>query len=77
MDGITFLYVKRNGLFFVLTTKFNVSPSLSIELLDRCTKVFKVCWSCWGAHTPTRAPPVTMCAYTHERQTCALADAPF
>jgi hypothetical protein len=42
VDGITFLYVKRNGLFFVLTTKFNVSPSLSIELLDRCTKVFKV-----------------------------------
>ena len=51
VDGVTFLYVKRSGLFFLLTTKFNVSPSLSIELLDRCTKVFKVCvrWpSAWA-----------------------------
>lgn len=41
VDGITYLFVKKNGLFFVLTTKFNVSPSFSVELLERMTRVFK------------------------------------
>lgn len=40
-DGVTFLYIKKNGLYFVFTTKFNVSPSFSVELLDRLSKVFK------------------------------------
>jgi len=41
LDGITYLYLKNNGLFFVGTTKNNVSPSLMMELLVRLTKVFK------------------------------------
>jgi AP-4 complex subunit mu-1 len=41
MDGINYLYIKKNGLFFVFTTRHNVSPSLGLELLTRLTKLFK------------------------------------
>ena len=41
VDGINYLYVKKNGIFFVATTKFNVSPSFILELLERVSKVFK------------------------------------
>ncbi len=37
----TYLYLKNNGLYFVGTTRHNVSPSLMMELLLRLTKVFK------------------------------------
>jgi hypothetical protein len=78
VDGVTFLYVKRSGLFFILTTKFNVSPSLSIELLDRCTKVFKVrgvvFWQCVaGAVAASPAPH----AYGHcDHFLIAIASSP-
>jgi hypothetical protein len=42
VDGINYLFIKKNGLYFVVTTKFNVSPSFVLELLDRLAKVFKV-----------------------------------
>ena len=42
VDGINFLFIKKSGLYFVTTTKFNVSPSFVLELLDRLAKVFKV-----------------------------------
>lgn len=41
IDGINFLFIKKNGIYFVTTTKFNVSPSFILELLDRIAKVFK------------------------------------
>lgn len=41
VDGINFLYVKKNGLFFVATTRTNVSPSYILELLTRLCRVFK------------------------------------
>jgi AP-4 complex subunit mu-1 len=41
MDGINFLYVRKNGLYFVATTKFNVSPSLFIDIVNRLTRLFK------------------------------------
>lgn len=34
--SVNFLYIKRNGLFFVVATKFNVSTLMVIELLIRC-----------------------------------------
>lgn len=42
VDGVSYLHAKKNGLHFAFTTKFNVSPCLSLELLERITKVFKV-----------------------------------
>lgn len=41
VDGVNYLFVKKSGLFIVCTTKFNVSPSFTLELLDRFAKVFK------------------------------------
>lgn len=41
IDGINYLYLKKNGLYFVFTTRENVSPSLGLELLTRLTKLFK------------------------------------
>jgi len=41
IDGTQFLYSKKNGMYFVFTSKTNVSPALSIELLDRIAAVIK------------------------------------
>jgi len=41
LDGINYLYLKKNGLYFVCSNRVNISPSLVIELLTRITKVFK------------------------------------
>ena len=35
VDGVNYLYVKKNGLYFVATTRYNVSPSYVLELLTR------------------------------------------
>jgi len=34
-ENIHFLYIKRNGLYFVCATKFNVGPAEVLELLSR------------------------------------------
>ena len=41
VDGVNYLYIRKNGLLFACTTRFNVSPSMVIELLNRMAKVFK------------------------------------
>jgi len=41
VDGVNYISVKSNGLQFVATTRFNVSPCLFVEMLNRLTRVFK------------------------------------
>ncbi|ETL24575.1 hypothetical protein F441_22068 [Phytophthora nicotianae CJ01A1] len=41
VDGVNYLFVKKNGLYFVATTRYNVSPSYILELLTRLCRVFK------------------------------------
>lgn len=41
-SGINYLFVKKNGLYFVCTTQTNSNPVGIIELLNKITKVFKV-----------------------------------
>eukprot|EP01071_Lankesteria_metandrocarpae_P015063 Lankesteria_metandrocarpae@DN9287_c0_g1_i1.p1 len=41
IDGVNFAFVKRNGLYFVATTNYNISAGLIIEFLHRFTKVLK------------------------------------
>ncbi|CAM9265073.1 unnamed protein product, partial [Phaeothamnion confervicola] len=41
IDGVNYLYVKKNGLLFCVTTKWNCSPSNVIELVNRLARVFK------------------------------------
>jgi AP-4 complex subunit mu-1 len=41
VDGITYVFIKKQGLFFVATTNRNVSPVLAVELLFKMAKVFK------------------------------------
>lgn len=41
MDKVTYMWVKKNGLIFACNTRFNSSPSLCLELLNRVIKVFK------------------------------------
>ena len=41
VNGINYLFVKKNGLYFVCTSKFNVSPAFVIELLSRLARCFK------------------------------------
>ena len=37
------MYIKQNGLYFVITTRRNVSPTFSLELLNRISKVLQLC----------------------------------
>eukprot|EP01038_Epipyxis_sp_PR26KG_P008755 gene8755-11829_t len=41
VDGLTYIYIRRSSLLIVCTTRFNVSPSGTLELLNRMAKVFK------------------------------------
>ncbi|XVE95195.1 hypothetical protein REPUB_Repub02eG0075500 [Reevesia pubescens] len=41
VDGVNYFHVKVVGLFFVATTRVNVSPSLILELLQRVARVIK------------------------------------
>ena len=41
VDGVNYLCVRKNGLFFLCTTVYNVSPAFVIELLTQLTKVVK------------------------------------
>jgi AP-4 complex subunit mu-1 len=40
-DGINFAFVKKNGLYIVITSRFNASPSNLIETCIRITKIVK------------------------------------
>eukprot|EP01041_Mallomonas_annulata_P008983 gene8983-18592_t len=41
VDGITYMYIRRNSLLIACTTRYNISPANAIELLNRIAKVFK------------------------------------
>eukprot|EP00928_Gymnodinium_smaydae_P028639 TRINITY_DN21792_c0_g4_i1.p1 TRINITY_DN21792_c0_g4~~TRINITY_DN21792_c0_g4_i1.p1 ORF type:complete len:442 (-),score=105.82 TRINITY_DN21792_c0_g4_i1:157-1482(-) len=41
LDGVSYIFVKKNGLHFVATTGQNVSPVAVVELLSKMAKVFK------------------------------------
>jgi AP-4 complex subunit mu-1 len=41
VEGINFFYTKKFGIFFVATTKYNVSPSFVMDILYRMMKVFR------------------------------------
>jgi len=41
LDGISYISTKTNGLYFLCTTRFNVSPNLVLELLSRLAKSFR------------------------------------
>eukprot|EP00658_Telonema_sp_P-2_P004165 TRINITY_DN11564_c0_g1_i10.p1 TRINITY_DN11564_c0_g1~~TRINITY_DN11564_c0_g1_i10.p1 ORF type:complete len:441 (+),score=95.23 TRINITY_DN11564_c0_g1_i10:175-1497(+) len=40
-DGLTYVNLKRNGLWFVLVSNRNISPSFGVELLNRMCSVIK------------------------------------
>jgi hypothetical protein len=40
-DHLNYIYVKKNGLYFVFVSRENVSPNFATELLIRLTKVTK------------------------------------
>uniref|UniRef100_A0A7S1F1S0 MHD domain-containing protein n=1 Tax=Noctiluca scintillans TaxID=2966 RepID=A0A7S1F1S0_NOCSC len=41
MDGVSYIFIKKTGLYFVATVGSNVSPSAVVELLTKMAKVFK------------------------------------
>eukprot|EP00761_Pharyngomonas_kirbyi_P002050 gb/GECH01002054.1/.p1 GENE.gb/GECH01002054.1/~~gb/GECH01002054.1/.p1 ORF type:complete len:436 (+),score=89.76 gb/GECH01002054.1/:1-1308(+) len=40
IDGVTFIFMKKSQLYFVITTTSNVSPNLFLEFLHRVTRLF-------------------------------------
>ena len=53
IDGVNYLCVRKNGIFFLCTTVHNVPPALVIELLTQLTKVPP---PAPGRHAPVPAP---------------------
>eukprot|EP00927_Polykrikos_kofoidii_P030381 TRINITY_DN2613_c0_g2_i1.p1 TRINITY_DN2613_c0_g2~~TRINITY_DN2613_c0_g2_i1.p1 ORF type:complete len:477 (+),score=75.60 TRINITY_DN2613_c0_g2_i1:100-1431(+) len=41
LDGVSYVFIKKSGLYFVATTGQNVSPCAVVELLTKMSKVFK------------------------------------
>jgi AP-4 complex subunit mu-1 len=41
VEGVSYLYLKQQALYFVLTTYANVQPSYGLELLARAAQLFK------------------------------------
>ena len=41
LDGVHFLFIRQSALYFVVTTRSNVSPGFTLELLARLAKLFK------------------------------------
>ncbi len=41
LNDFTFIYIRRNNLLLAATTRYNVSPAGTLELLNRMAKVFK------------------------------------
>lgn len=41
MDGVSYIFIKKSGLYFIATTGQNVSPTAVVELLSKMAKVFK------------------------------------
>jgi len=41
IDGINFAFLKQYGLYIVATTRFDVSPSLILEILQVICKIIK------------------------------------
>jgi len=41
LDGVSYIFIKKSGLYFVATTGSNVSPPAVVELLTKMAKVFK------------------------------------
>lgn len=41
IEGLHFIYIRRNSLLVACTTRFNVSASETLELINRIAKVFK------------------------------------
>ena len=41
MNGLNFFYTKKFGIYFVATTKHNVSPSFVMDIIYRMMKVFR------------------------------------
>jgi AP-4 complex subunit mu-1 len=41
LDGVSYIFLKKNGLYFVATTGQNVSPCAVVEMLSKAAKVFK------------------------------------
>ncbi|EDO33069.1 predicted protein, partial [Nematostella vectensis] len=41
VEGLNFIFIKRNGLFFVCTSKFNLSSAFAVEVLSRVCNLCK------------------------------------
>jgi AP-4 complex subunit mu-1 len=41
LDGVSYISTKTSGLYFLCTTKYNVSPNMVLELLSRLAKSFR------------------------------------
>merc|ERR1719324_1596285 len=41
VDGVSYIFIKKNGLYFVATTGQNISPAAVVELLTKMANVFK------------------------------------
>lgn len=41
LEGVQFVHIKRSNLYFVCTSKFNLAPAMTLELLQRIASIIK------------------------------------
>jgi hypothetical protein len=38
IEGVNYMHVKKSGLYLVITSRYNISPCMILELLERLTR---------------------------------------
>ena len=38
IEGVNYMYVKKSGLYLCITSRYNLSPCMILELLERLTR---------------------------------------
>ena len=41
INGVNFIHVKKGGLYIVVTSRYNIAPSVTIDLLGRLGNIIK------------------------------------
>ena len=38
IEGVNYMYVKKSGMYLCITSRYNLSPCMILELLERLTR---------------------------------------
>ena len=47
IEGVNYMYVKKSGLYLCITSRYNLSPCMILELLERLTRCVRAALRCF------------------------------